>query len=109
MRPAQRQRAGADQPTMAAPPDTAGLRSATDGGMDPGERRLVAAVTNPAAEPGRDRYQQYRKHVAASLEASPWARVIKASDFTDNGVGLIHSTGPPLGRLARKYAPLVPV
>jgi hypothetical protein len=44
MRPAQRQRAGADQPTMAAPPDTAGLRSATDGGMDPGERRLLAAT-----------------------------------------------------------------
>jgi hypothetical protein len=69
---------------------------------------LVAAVTNPAAEPGRDRYQQYRKHVAASLEASPWARVIKASDFTDNGVGLIHTTGPKLGKLASKYAPLVP-
>jgi hypothetical protein len=37
------------------------------------------------------------------------ARVIKASDFTDNGVGLIHSTGPRLRRLAAKYAPLVPV
>ncbi|MDX6392366.1 MAG: hypothetical protein QOJ73_3429 [Streptosporangiaceae bacterium] len=70
---------------------------------------LVAAVTNPAYEPGRDKHEQYREHVAASLEASPWARVIKASDFTDNGVGLIHSTGPQLGRLARKYAPLVPV
>jgi HD domain len=70
---------------------------------------LVAAVTNPAFEPGRDKHEQYREHVAASLEASPWARVIKASDFTDNGVGLIHSTGPHLGRLARKYAPLVPV
>jgi hypothetical protein len=47
--------------------------------------------------------------VAASLQASPWARVIKASDFTDNGVGLIHTTGPRLDRLASKYAPLVPV
>jgi hypothetical protein len=70
---------------------------------------LVAAVTNPPREPGRDRHEQYREHVAASLEASPWARVIKASDFTDNGVGLIHTTGPRLGRLADKYAPLVPV
>jgi HD domain len=70
---------------------------------------LVAAVTNPPNEPGRDRHQQYREHVAASLEASPWARVIKASDFTDNGVGLIHTTGPRVGRLADKYAPLVPV
>ena len=70
---------------------------------------LVAAVTNPPHEPGRDRHEQYREHVAASLEANPWARVIKASDFTDNGVGLIHTTGPRLDRLASKYAPLVPV
>ena len=47
--------------------------------------------------------------MAASLETSPWARVIKISDFTDNGVGLIHTTGPRLERLASKYAPLVPV
>jgi hypothetical protein len=70
---------------------------------------LVAAVTNPAYEPGRDRNEQYREHVAASLDASPWARVIKASDFTDNGAGLIHTTGPRVPQLARKYAPLVPV
>lgn len=70
---------------------------------------LVGAVTNPPWEPGRDRHEQYREHVAASLETSPWARVIKASDFTDNGAGLIHSTGPMLQRLAGKYAPLVPV
>jgi HD domain len=70
---------------------------------------LVAAVTNPEPEPGRDRHEQYREHVATSLAASPWARVIKASDFTDNGVGLIHTTGPRLLPLAAKYAPLVPV
>jgi transcriptional regulator with XRE-family HTH domain len=69
---------------------------------------LVEAVTNPEWEPG-DRDEQYRAHVAASLAASPWARVIKASDFTDNGVGLHHTTGPKAARLARKYAPLVPV
>ena len=47
-----------------------------------GERtaELVAAVTNPNWEPGVDRDEQYREHVAASLEASPWARVIKASE-----------------------------
>jgi HD domain-containing protein len=71
--------------------------------------KLVAAVTNPDYEPGRDKHEQYREHVTASLETSPWARVIKASDFTDNGVGLIHTTGPKLGKLAGKYAPLVPV
>ena len=35
--------------------------------------------------------------------------MIKASDFTDNGVGLIHTSGPRAARLARKYAPLIPV
>jgi hypothetical protein len=70
---------------------------------------LVGAVTNPAYDPGRDAGEQYREHVAASLEACPWARVIKASDFTDNAVGLFHTTGPKLARLAGKYRPLVPV
>jgi len=70
---------------------------------------LVGAVTNPAYAPGRDAHEQYREHVADSLRDCPWARVIKASDFTDNGVGLIHSTGPRLHKLAAKYAPLVPV
>ncbi len=70
---------------------------------------LVGAVTNPAYAPDRDPDEQYRDHVATSLQGSPWARVIKASDFTDNGVGLIHTTGPRLHKLAAKYAPLVPV
>jgi HD domain len=70
---------------------------------------LVAAVTNPPYAPERDAHEQYREHVADSLRSSPWARVIKASDFTDNGAGLIHSTGARLGQLAGKYAPLVPV
>jgi len=70
---------------------------------------LVAAVTNPEYDPGWDRNEQYREHVAASLARSPWARVIKASDFTDNGLGLIHTTGPRVERLAAKYAPLIPV
>lgn len=70
---------------------------------------LVAAVTNPEYEPWRDEHEQYREHVAASLEASPWARVIKASDFTDNAVGLFHTTGPKVTKLAGKYRPLVPV
>jgi hypothetical protein len=58
---------------------------------------------------GRSKDEQYRDHVAASLEASPEARVIKASDFADNGTGIIHTTGPKAVRLAGKYAPLVPV
>jgi HD domain len=69
---------------------------------------LVAAVTNPEWEPGHDEHEQYREHVLTSLAASPWAQVIKASDFTDNAVGIIHTTGPKLARLAGKYGPLVP-
>ena len=69
---------------------------------------LVTAVTNPEWEPSRDEHEQYREHVLASLAASPWARVIKASDFTDNAVGIIHLTGPKLPKLAGKYGPLVP-
>ena len=63
---------------------------------------LVGAVTNPAYAPDRDAHEQYREHVADSLRRNPWARVIKASDFTDNGVGLIHTTGPRLYKLAGK-------
>jgi (p)ppGpp synthase/HD superfamily hydrolase len=70
---------------------------------------LVEAVTNPVYLPGRDEDDQYRAHVAASLAANPRARVIKVSDFTDNGVGIIHTTGSKAARLASKYAPLVPV
>jgi (p)ppGpp synthase/HD superfamily hydrolase len=44
---------------------------------------LVAAVTNPVYQAGRDKHEQYREHVIASLHASPWARVVKISDFTD--------------------------
>jgi (p)ppGpp synthase/HD superfamily hydrolase len=74
-----------------------------------GERaaELVAAVTNPVYEPGRDKHEQYREYVIASLQASPWARVIKVSDFTDNAVGLFYTTGPKLPKLAAKYRPLV--
>jgi 5'-deoxynucleotidase YfbR-like HD superfamily hydrolase len=76
-----------------------------------GERTaaLVAAVTNPAWAPGRDKHELYREHVAESLDSSPWARVVKVSDFTDNAVGLFHTTGASLPRRAGKYRPLVPV
>jgi hypothetical protein len=76
-----------------------------------GERTatLVGAVTNPAWDPGRDKHEQYREHVAESLDGSRWARVIKVSDITDNAVGLFHTTGPSLPRRAGKYLPLLPV
>jgi hypothetical protein len=77
--------------------------------FNPRVAELVDAVTNPDYEPGRDEHEQYREHVAASLAANPWARVIKLSDFTDNGVGVIHATGPKVHSAATKYRPLVPV
>jgi hypothetical protein len=83
--------------------------AALAGRFGPRVAELVAAVTNPEYDPGRDKHVQYREHVAQSLDASPWARVIKASDFTDNGAGLIHTTGPRVPDLADKYAQLVPV
>jgi hypothetical protein len=70
---------------------------------------LVGAVTSPQWAPGADRHEQYRAHVTASLEGCPWARVVKVSDFTDNAVGLFHTTGESLPRRAAKYRPLVPV
>ena len=70
---------------------------------------LVESVTNPTHAPGSDEDARYRDHVAASLDRHPWARVLKVSDLTDNGVGLIYTTGAKAAKSARKYAPLVPV
>src|ERR1700721_489972 len=93
----------ADQRRMERALDLAARLQADD------RRGRERAVTTPPYAPDRDQDEQYREHVADSLRDNPWARIIKASDFTDNGVGLIHTTGPRLYRLAGKYAPLVPV
>lgn len=73
---------------------------------------IVRAVTNPAIDkalPLAERQQLYREHVVESLEAEPWARVVKLSDFTDNGVGIMWTVTPDKARKsAAKYAPLVP-
>jgi (p)ppGpp synthase/HD superfamily hydrolase len=76
--------------------------------FNPRVAELVRSVTNPEYDPDRDRHEQYREHVAASLERDPWARVIKVSDFTDNGVGVIHTTADKAFSSATKYRPLVP-
>jgi (p)ppGpp synthase/HD superfamily hydrolase len=76
--------------------------------FNPRVSELVRSVTNPEYDPGRDRHEQYRAHVAASLEIDPWARVIKISDFTDNGVGVVHTTPDKAFSSATKYRPLVP-
>jgi (p)ppGpp synthase/HD superfamily hydrolase len=89
--------------------DTAAGLTTLAARFNPRVARLVGAVTNPVYDPERDAHEQYREHVAASLAADPWARVIKISDFTDNGVGVIHATGPKVRSAAVKYAPLVPI
>jgi (p)ppGpp synthase/HD superfamily hydrolase len=76
--------------------------------FNPRVAELVRSVTNPEYDPARDRHEQYRAHVAESLERDPWARVIKVSDFTDNGVGVIHTTPDKAHSSAIKYRPLVP-
>jgi (p)ppGpp synthase/HD superfamily hydrolase len=70
---------------------------------------LVAAVTNPECQACHDKDGRYLRHLTASLAECPWARVVKASDFTDNGIGLHYTTGAKATQLARKYTPLVPV
>jgi (p)ppGpp synthase/HD superfamily hydrolase len=107
-----------DQPWAAAgvtnhgpPPRAAAFAAITE---RYGERvtRLVAAVTNPAHLGTTDREtlnRQYVSHLAATLDGEPWARVLKLSDFTDNGVGIIHTVGPKVRRSARKYNGFLPV
>src|ERR687890_845976 len=76
--------------------------------FNPRVAELVRSVTNPEYDPERDRNEQYRMHVADSLDRDPWARVIKVSDFTDNGVGVIHTTYEKAYKSAHKYRALVP-
>lgn len=95
-------------PEDGEPPRKAALARLA-GEFGPRVATLVAAVTNPRYAPDRDAHEQYREHVATSLDRDPWARVIKISDFTDNGVGVIHATGPKVVSSARKYRPLVPI
>jgi (p)ppGpp synthase/HD superfamily hydrolase len=70
---------------------------------------LVRAVTNPIYDAAGSKHEQYREHMEQSLAENPWARVIKASDFTDNGVGVIHTTGPKVTKAATKYRLVLPV
>jgi (p)ppGpp synthase/HD superfamily hydrolase len=76
--------------------------------FNPRVAELVRSVTNPEYDPDRDRHEQYRAHVEESLDRDPWARIIKVSDFTDNGVGVVHTTPDKARSSAIKYRPLVP-
>ena len=100
---------------LAGLPETLGHDRLTEAALaelarryNPRVAELVRSVTNPEYDPDRDRNEQYRVHVAESLDRDPWARVIKVSDFTDNGVGVIHTTYEKAYSSACKYRPLVP-
>jgi len=104
-----------DHPEELAGRTTGTQTELTEAALDAVSRRfnprvaaLIRSVTNPEYDPRRDRHEQYREHVAESLDRDPWARVIKLSDFTDNGVGVVHTTPDKARSAATKYRPLVP-
>jgi (p)ppGpp synthase/HD superfamily hydrolase len=98
-----------DQEPDGGPPPSAQALVALGERFGPRVARLVHAVTNPQYDPRRDSDVQYLEHLRVSLSAEPWARVIKLSDFTDNGVGVVHTVGAKVRRAAEKYSPLLPV
>jgi (p)ppGpp synthase/HD superfamily hydrolase len=113
-----------DQPWAAAgvtnhgPPPRAAAFAAITARYGERVTRLVAAVTNPDRRTGpsiptgtdwQTLNRQYVTHLATTLDAEPWARVLKLSDFTDNGVGIIHTVGPKVRHSARKYNGFLPV
>ncbi|WP_019927038.1 HD domain-containing protein [Nocardia sp. BMG111209] len=99
-------------------PELAGARGGSGTGAalaEVGERfgprvaGLIASVTVPEPDPAGDKHVQYREHIATSLDRDPWARVVKLSDFTDNGVGILYATEPAMRHLATKYRPMTPI
>ncbi|MCY1143997.1 HD domain-containing protein [Actinoplanes sp. Pm04-4] len=95
--------------TRHGPPPARQALTAIADRYNPGVARLVGAVTMPPRPDGTDRIRHYTGHLAHALSGEPWARVIKLSDFTDNGVGLIHTVGPLVTRSAAKYDAALPV
>lgn len=71
--------------------------------------RLVHAVSTPPPQPDVDRHKQYLRHLELALAHEPWARVIKASDLTDNGTGVPYTTPEKARYSAGKYGPLLPM
>lgn len=71
---------------------------------------LVKAVTNPVFSPDKDKNTQYLAHATKLMTTGdPGAVMIKVSDFTDNAIGIIYTTGEKVPRLGAKYLPLIKV
>ncbi len=96
--------AGITATTGHGPPPVEHALAAITDRCNPRVARLVAAVTLPPAQT-----LPYAEQLAVSLDREPWARVIKLSDFTDNGVGIVHSVDARVPHRARKYATAVPI
>jgi hypothetical protein len=75
-----------------------------------GERAadLVAAVTNPVYESGRDQRERYREQVTASLQANPWARVIGLGLHRQRGWPFLHHRGRSCPGSLPSTVPLMP-
>lgn len=99
--------------TNHGPPPRAAAIAVIAGRYGPRVARLVSAVTNPDRPTTTTDWEtlnrQYVEHLATTLDDEPWARVLKLSDFTDNGVGIIHTVGPKVRHSARKYTGFLPV
>lgn len=74
-----------------------------------GVASLVKALTNPDFDKSDDWQAEYHRHVQQTLLGEPRARIIKISDFADNGVGIHYSQPERLEYFATKYQPLVPI
>jgi (p)ppGpp synthase/HD superfamily hydrolase len=84
------------------------------GQMNPEVAELIGAVTNPPYDPSRDKLEQYHEHVRELLSnGNPKAKIIKASDFTDNALGLkylikdTHNLPESVTYRAQRYLPIV--
>lgn len=70
---------------------------------------LVAALTTPERPPDKSKPDHFRDHILTKIAPVPRARVIKTSDFTDNGVGIHYSPPNKAESVAPKYLLAIPI
>jgi (p)ppGpp synthase/HD superfamily hydrolase len=101
------------EPEPPAPsPDREVAVALLGGAFGPDVARIVSAVTNPPAPPDLpedQRHQAYRAHVVEAIN-DPQVFLVKVADLVDNAGSLRYLADEDRRRrLARKYAPLVPL
>ncbi|HEY4963756.1 MAG TPA: HD domain-containing protein [Candidatus Saccharimonadales bacterium] len=71
---------------------------------------LVRELSNPIVPEGVDKNEYYYTHLNQLAELDdPWPILIKLSDFTDNGTGILYTPGPKAKTLSTKYYPAIPI